>query len=168
MRYINWETDKFFQAHHLWNSVDHNHTDVHRASIKCRLVTCTYILQANKARFNKFAVNPTCLLCREHPENRMHFLLEYTALASSRTKYINDYKSLIAENFNEDLWEEISSDNNSFLQLILDCTKCPQASALQNINIVHELEALSRRLCYALHQHRSKFISDACVPENPP
>ena len=66
MRYINWETDKFFQAHHLWSSVDHKHTDVHRASVKTRLATGTYILRANKSRFNKFAVDPTCTLCREH------------------------------------------------------------------------------------------------------
>ena len=65
---------------------------------KQRLMTGTYILQSNRAKFNQYSVNPTCLLCGEDPEDLEHFLLKCRALTVTRDPFmekticlLNDY-----------------------------------------------------------------------------
>ena len=128
-----------------------------RASIKCRMTTGTYILQANRARFNKSDVDPTCPLCKEHSENQRHFLLECSALSESRRKYLDNYKSSIIKYCSEETWRDLLNDKDVFLQFVLDCTKCKELPTVSD-NIIHEFEEISRRLCYALHQHRSNVL----------
>ena len=41
--------------------------------MKCKLLTGTYILQANRAAFNQYTVDPTCKLCSVAPATRQHF-----------------------------------------------------------------------------------------------
>jgi hypothetical protein len=50
------------------------------------LVTGTYILQSKKARYNQYAVDPTCLLCKNGPETSVHFLMECKALQEARSR----------------------------------------------------------------------------------
>ena len=54
-------TCKIRQYHPVWKTA--------------RILTGTYTLQSNRAKFNQHDVDPTCLLCKEGPENRQHFIL---------------------------------------------------------------------------------------------
>ena len=45
-----------------------------RAQLKCKLLTGSYTLQANRAVFNQFQVDPTCKLCSIAPGTRQHYI----------------------------------------------------------------------------------------------
>ena len=47
---------------------------IKKAGIKARLMTGTYVLQSNRAKFNQYKVDPTCTLCEDEPEGQEHFL----------------------------------------------------------------------------------------------
>ena len=63
LKYINPNSLKVGQTHHVWSTVSNCLTDSKRAQLKCKLLTGTYILQGNRAAFNQYTVNPTCKLC---------------------------------------------------------------------------------------------------------
>ena len=66
--------------HPIWLYSKSSPTASKKATVKAKLLTVTYRLQIHRARFNKYQINPTCLLCREGEENREHFLSTCTAL----------------------------------------------------------------------------------------
>jgi len=68
-------TCKIGQCHPVWKTVRPNPIDLEKTAIKARILTGTYTLQSNQAKFNQHDVDPTCLLCKEGPENRQHFIL---------------------------------------------------------------------------------------------
>ena len=49
--------------------------------------TDTYILQANRASFNQYAVDPTCKVCQEEPEDRVYFIARCESLDHVREPY---------------------------------------------------------------------------------
>ena len=62
-----------------------------KATIKARMTTGCYILQADVKRFNQNAVNATCLLCAiGKPENIDHFLCRcsYPPIKDSRERFL--------------------------------------------------------------------------------
>ena len=68
LKYINPNSLKVGQTHHVWSAVSNCLTDSKRAQLKCKLLTGTYILQDNRAAFNQYTVDPTCKLCLAAPE----------------------------------------------------------------------------------------------------
>ena len=52
-------------------------------------------VQANRARFNQYDVNATCIVCKQEPEGREHFLLRCEGLADTRKIYIDMLKDNI-------------------------------------------------------------------------
>ena len=79
------------------------------ASIKAKLLTGSYTLQANKARFNQYDVNPTCIVCKQEPEaeGREHFLLRCEGLADTRTIYIDMLKDNIYAYYDTQTWDAL-------------------------------------------------------------
>ena len=75
-------------SHHIWSTVRDNIHDSRRAQIKCKILTGAYILQANRATFNQYSVNPTCKLCCRDPETRQYFLGECAFFETERSVYI--------------------------------------------------------------------------------
>ena len=87
-KYLNPNVLSVGSSHHIWSTVRNNIHDSRRAQIKCKLLTGTYILQANRAAFNQYAVNPTCKLCNTAPETRQHFVGECAFFKEERKLYI--------------------------------------------------------------------------------
>ena len=52
--------------------------------------TGTYILQANRASFNRSQLNPICLLCGNSEETLEHFLLTCNCLDGIRAPLVKD------------------------------------------------------------------------------
>ena len=71
-------------------TVRNNIHDSRKAQIKCKLLTGTYIPQANRAAYNQYSVNPTCKLCNTAPgaETRQHFVGECTFFNEERKIYM--------------------------------------------------------------------------------
>ena len=68
-KYVNHDVLKVGSCRHVWSTVRDNIHDSKRAQIKCKLLTGAYILQANRAAFNQYAVNATCKLCQSAPDS---------------------------------------------------------------------------------------------------
>ena len=87
-KYLNPGVLKIGSSLYIWSTVRNNLHDGRRAQIKCKLLTETYIRQANRAAFNQYAVNSTCKLRSTAPETRQHFIGEYVFFETERKTYI--------------------------------------------------------------------------------
>ena len=50
-----------------------NKSTIEFAEVKARILTNTYTLQSNRAKYNQHRVNDTCQLCKTGTEDREHF-----------------------------------------------------------------------------------------------
>ena len=94
LAYLNLHDCFVGKVHSCWKSVSHNTRDVRRAIIKhvkVKILTGTYILQYNKAKFNQYDVS----LCEASEEDRIHFLLGCSRLNSVRQKYLEKIRSIL-------------------------------------------------------------------------
>ena len=118
-----------------------------KATQKARLLTGTYTLQSNKATFNQFAIDATCPLCGEAPEDRQHFILNCSTLHVIRAKHLTEVNHLIP-NFND-------FDPEDKLLILLDSSyprlRCNRA----------DLEAVSRSYIYSLHCKRTSILNSS-------
>ena len=76
-------------SHQLWHSIPNNVRAVTKANIKAKLITGTYTLQANRAKFNQHSVSATCPLCKSDSEDRIHLVLHCTSYTRIRDKHLN-------------------------------------------------------------------------------
>ena len=54
--------------HQLWLGSKYSPSASRKAAIKANIVINTYRIQSNKAKFNKYEVNPICVMCDERDE----------------------------------------------------------------------------------------------------
>ena len=131
------------KVHHVYASVRNNVQDVRRAEVKARLLTGTYTLQSNRAKFNQSNVSPTCQLCNKNPETREHFLTSCESLNNIRTVYINKIRSLF-EHYSGDI-NTLLDDPASCTQLLLDASHPDIENTLHlNSDQTRQLELYSR------------------------
>ena len=95
MRFMNVQNYPIGLAHLVWRDAGYDIMSVQRAGWKARLMSGTYMLQATRARFNQFEVDPTCLLCFKEPENIEHFLLRCESLNKIRQPFLDKIYKLI-------------------------------------------------------------------------
>ncbi|MES9879262.1 MAG: reverse transcriptase domain-containing protein [Sedimenticola sp.] len=142
------------KSHLVWKAVNSNTTDVKRGIIKARMLTGTYLLQTNKAKFNKYEVDATCPLCRLEPEDISHMLTRCPALHQSRVNAITDLRQYITEHHGPVGWSAVSS-RSALTSLIIDCGTMQNQDVLP---LTHQdetaIESITRRLCYKLHVNR--------------
>ena len=151
--YIKVQEKSARSPHPIWLYSKSSPTASKKATVKAKLLTDTYMLQIHRARFNKYQINPTCLLCREGEENREHFLSTCTALHEKRTPYI------------EKLWTILSPDDTNMLddtqkltELILDPSKGHISQTRESYAQMYQLEAVGRDLIYTLHCQRANLL----------
>ena len=70
---------------------------IKKADSKIRLMTGTYVLQSNRSKFNQYNVNPTCILCKEEPEDQKHFLLRCPRLTDTRDSFFRTINVILTE-----------------------------------------------------------------------
>ena len=74
--FLNTQNYKIGEVHYLWKNAGFNLMAIKKAGFKAKLMTGTYVLQSNRAKFNQYSVDPTCLLCGDDTEDMIHFLLK--------------------------------------------------------------------------------------------
>jgi hypothetical protein len=74
--------------HSIWLLLNSNSRDVIGASIKCKMLTATYTLQSNKAKFNSSSVSSTCPFCQIDDEDVPHFLVSCPAFEYTLTLFM--------------------------------------------------------------------------------
>ena len=73
--------------HACWSSIRHNIQDNRRAEMKIKLLTGSYILQANRSCFNQHAADPTCRVSQKEPEGRELVIVRCDLLKHRRGPY---------------------------------------------------------------------------------
>ena len=98
--------------------------DVEKAGVKCRLLTRTYTLQADRAKFSRGRESDICNLCKISHEDTRHFLLECSYMEDVGEKHLS-LKQYMRTPFSENTFDRLKSEN-LLLQFILDPshTKC--------------------------------------------
>ena len=133
------------------------------ASYRAKMLCGSYILQANRARFNQNKVNPTCPLCKSAPEDLPHFLLSCSALDPPRSKFLNKIKSIAYS-----IGTYLSTDPVTQCKNILNaanpdsCCACSGRSKRSRVSSKCKCAALNElinSLCLTLHNHRSQVLS---------
>ena len=107
------EVIKVSKCHPIGSTVRKSVNDSRRAQLKCKLLTGTYILQANRAVFNQYQVDPTCKLCSVAPETRQHFVAECSVYDIERNIFkqrMANYTALCID----------QQDPGNFTRLVLD------------------------------------------------
>ena len=93
--------------------------------MKARLLTGSYSLPANRARFNQFSVNPLCPLCKQAPKTREHFIVSCKCLKDTRSPYLTKIKDKFGCSSSID---HILQTPELRIQLLLDsshpCAQC--------------------------------------------
>ena len=122
------------------------------------LLSESYILQANRARFNQNSVNPTCPLCKQAPEDLPHFLLSCPGLEPTTTKSLPKIKRLAST-----LGMYLSDDSETLSKKLLNSTNpdsCCACSEARFINSYNQKKREGRRatLCVSLTLYLSLHV----------
>ena len=119
LKYLALQENPLDEPHSLYKYTGSDPYEIEKASIKARLLTGTYTLQANKHKYNQHEVDKTCELCKSETEDREHFILGCSALDEARQKHLPK------------LIPELTGRNSIILQCILDSMHEDLAMLLQ-------------------------------------
>jgi hypothetical protein len=144
---------KIGQCHPLATTISANMRDIIRISIRLNIATGTYILQANKASFNRSQLNPICLLCRNGEETLDHFLLTCNCLDGIRAPLVKDIINTCSALFAKNKLD----GNVNLIQVLVNPYFYSNSGEFTNI-ISEHLEPLCRFLCYRLHTKRYELL----------
>ena len=95
---------------------------IKKAGFKAKLMTGTYLLQSNHAKFTPYSVDPTCPLCGEDTDDMIHYLLKCQSLSEPRDQFMEKISSILTEYQGTKEQKEIFKDFDLLASLILDCT----------------------------------------------
>ena len=158
MQYLDIKDKPIGKKCQVWKFVPNNTLEVKKGEFKARLVTRTYTLQTDRAKFTGTNETETCLLCKSSAEDTNHFLLECTALQQERERHLTVLKSYVKRNINDGILETIGN-HNLMAQFILDCS----SDTIRRLVHLRELtckdiENITRTLCYSLHTKRATLL----------
>ena len=95
LRYLNIDSMKMGETYSLWKSLDSIVSDVRKGTIKCRMLTGTYMLQSTSHKFSKANVSATCKCCGLYDEDLAHMLLESPAFIHQRKPIYSQFKTKV-------------------------------------------------------------------------
>ena len=159
LRFFNVKSLRIGEVHHAWKSVPTDPRTVKRVYPKIRLLTDTYILQENRARFSQYKVNECCPLCGIEAEDRVHFLTVCSRLVESRQGFICELVSILSIRNSDASVRSLIKDPQCLTQIILDCSVIADARLLEiDEDMLVKIEKWSRNMCFVLHQKRSEIL----------
>ena len=135
---------KLGHTHRVWNLEGLSSLEVMRATVKVKLLVSRYPLHSCRVSGQKY--NQRCPLCQEPSETVEHFLLTCPALTTERDPLIEEICALVAD-------YSMTDNPQSLTQLLLDCSDLIPCKLL-----AEQIEILSRKLCFTLHNRRSVLI----------
>jgi hypothetical protein len=115
LRFWDLHTHVPYQAHPVWPQNGPPRC-ILAASFRAKMLAGVYVLQATRARYNQFNVNPRCLMCTADREDMQHFIAECPALAAVRQKALTSGIYPLAE----DADVKIPTNPHDLCRLILN------------------------------------------------
>ena len=120
-----------------------------------------YILQSNRANFNKNKGDPTCMICGLDAEDIEHFVLNCCLLENARKPIIAEITKELYNICKTNLLQLMKHDQ---LRIIMNCSILCQRNniAHKKINVIglEVLEFHCRRLIYMLHSTRYRLLEN--------
>ncbi|CAC5386914.1 unnamed protein product [Mytilus coruscus] len=145
------------KPHHVWNVKQLPRFELRKAIIKARVMTGTYILQADKYKFTHYNVEATCQLCCSGNEEVIHFLTTCPILSTTREKYFSEIREIITYEITAEMWNNVFKNKTAISQLIVDCTKYKEVLNISN-KLLNIIENKTRNLIFQLHMDRLKIL----------
>ena len=136
-------------------------SDVKRASVKLRLLTGTYQLQSNRPMFNQNNIDDSCPLCKDAKDTTEHFLIECPHLHHKRADLLCKLNEALNQFRQCKRCLPLSIKPDSTAELILNISKYvkdDRKCLCNSHQLINECEFLSRKLCYDLHNERTKLL----------
>ena len=159
LKYLNVKACKVGEPHPCLRTVTGSTRDVKRTVIKVRLLTGTYYLQKDRAKFKGGSVTDLCLLCSAATEDRVHFIAECGALSSVRLRYLAEIENELTYRNHPTAVANVLDDKVALTQLVLDCTSAMVAGKVSiSSQEAVAVERITRRLCFALHLKRCELL----------
>ncbi|CAG2254970.1 unnamed protein product [Mytilus edulis] len=146
-------------VHPVWEFASQSLLDVRKSMIKARMLTGTYLVQADKYKFSQYKINATCLLCHREDEDLTHVLTFCPALRETRMKYFLPLKVLVTNIIGCKGWEQLFNINQNIVALLLDFSvfyNLQNLSKTQKMNV----ESLTRDFCYKIHICRLQLLKN--------
>ena len=141
--------------HPVWTIFDKTKAEVRKAIIKARIVSGTFILNSDRAKFNQ-APSSVCQLCNLSEENISHFLLECPILSNTRITYFQPIKTYVTQHITAEVWHSVFQSKSNIIRLIIDCRHFSQT--LRDDKIMNMIETKTREMCYKLYIKRLKLL----------
>ncbi len=146
--------------HPIWSTTHSAFHDIRKSILKVKLITNVYVFQANRSRFNKYTVDPTCPLCGSEAETLQHFLVRCTALGDVRDRWMRQISEYFAEMVDNRSWILLENDDYRLVRFLLDSTNfTDDHPILKKPHVRSQLEFLTRNLCFDLHRARIAGLS---------
>ena len=159
LKFLNTKVLSVGKIHHAWRSVPNDPRLVKRVYPKIRLLTGTYILQENRARFNQYEINMCCPLCGDGIEDRVHFLAVCLKLAGSRQGLVDALVTILKSRNTDVRIYTLVKEPQLLAQIILDCSVIADTKQLDiNEDMLISIEKWSHNACFVLHQKRSELL----------
>ena len=150
LQYMNVHSCTLGTMHHVWSSTNLNPTDILRASVKVKIVTQQYQVQAKKVKYK--GGSSVCPMCHDETEDMKPFLLVCRATAPERQKGLQLLQRVLSEMIGRKESMDLMSSSDNLMNLIVDCSH-------PNLKLPSDMwgtiEAITRRMCYSLHLSRS-------------
>ena len=112
-----------------------------KGTIKCRMLTGTYMLQSTSHTFSKANVSATCKCCGLYDEDLAHMLLECPAFIHQRKPIYSQFKTKVINCIGAQHWRELFNNRDGLVKLVLNCSRFSIISqpdkAIPNSNVVH-------------------------------
>ena len=153
LRYLNIDSMKMGETYSVWKSLDSIVSDVRKATIKCRMLTITYMLQSASHKFSRANVSATCKCCGLYDEDLAHMLLECPAFIHQKKPIYSQFKTKVINCIGAQHWRELFNNRDSLVKLILGCSR------YSIIKEKPELLNTSADLIYRLHVTRINKVS---------
>ena len=107
LSHLDIDSMKIGETHPVWNSLDSVISDVRKGTIKCRMLTGTYILQSTSHKFSRATVSATCKCCGLYDEDLAHMLLECPAFIHQRKPLYSEIKTQVINCIGAQKWREL-------------------------------------------------------------
>jgi hypothetical protein len=145
LKYLDLQMCNRGEPHTIWKSSIYSIGETKKASIRAKLLTGTYLLQANVFKFKR-SQTPTCQLCHEADEDTIHFLVRCSALQDVRRPGIEAIIKKVEEYLGTAEISEIG-----LVRAILN-------GGLGGVLDTIEFNKLCNNLVYALHTSRTQQL----------
>lgn len=133
-----------------------------RFPVKLKIITGSYILQTNRAKFNGNEISSTCLLCGTDAETVEHFILICPVLDDVRNPVLNQLIKELSEIVHTE-WSNLTAVQR--VQIIIDSSVLLGAGRIR-LKDLAGIEYQSRRLLYVLHTHRFRLLKSVANRSN--